>query len=452
MYRVTIHKTFEGNLTTKPINGAIFIFNPRTGQLFLKIIHTSVWAGQKRLGQLAKWKTAEEVCALIRALPTEEQPKQLIVTRKGLLDPLEVHCLKKGTRVLVVRDGVRSVPVEELKNGDALMDERGVATRVGGLATGGGPLLRVTGITHGLVNCDYTVTEGHLLSLRCENKPYFVHNEGEKVTGFQYLVHSPGDKVAWTTRVFTLVDGKLAVRVRSSKTGIVSGVFRYAKTVAHDGRSLPVYIMDGDGTGTEYIRVSSFARGNDKMTRSVPFNVWLARQQAGVATAEQFFGSPCGEYARVGDWLATLAVCQMAEAETPTTMRNQRLSTGNVQVTMHAGAPLLDACPVRHGQQSVVCTIEGQRVFPLPANVSGLRTWVDGCPAAARLPVYVSGTVTPPSARACLPSTGYFLTAEGGGGLPHAQQQQCRGSRGGHPSGSRYQPERRGHGLVEGAA
>ncbi|KAI6190216.1 WD repeat-containing protein 48-like protein [Aphelenchoides bicaudatus] len=56
VYRVTIHKTFEGNLTTKPINGAVFIFNPRTGQLFLKIIHTSVWAGQKRLSQLAKWK------------------------------------------------------------------------------------------------------------------------------------------------------------------------------------------------------------------------------------------------------------------------------------------------------------------------------------------------------------------------------------------------------------
>ena len=75
-------QTFEGNLTTKPINGAIFIFNPRTGQLFLKIIHTSVWAGQKRLGQLAKWKTAEEVAALIRSLPIEEQPKQIIVTRK----------------------------------------------------------------------------------------------------------------------------------------------------------------------------------------------------------------------------------------------------------------------------------------------------------------------------------------------------------------------------------
>lgn len=93
VYRVTVHKTFEGNLTTKPINGCIFMLNPKSGQLFLKIIHTSVWAGQKRLGQLAKWKTAEEVAALIRSLPREEQPKQLIVTRKGMLDPLEVHML-----------------------------------------------------------------------------------------------------------------------------------------------------------------------------------------------------------------------------------------------------------------------------------------------------------------------------------------------------------------------
>jgi pre-mRNA-processing factor 8 len=93
VYRVTIYKTLEGNLTTKPINGAIFIFNPRTGQLFLKIIHTSVWAGQKRLGQLAKWKTTEEVAALIRSLAVEEQPKQIIVTRKGMLDPLNVRLL-----------------------------------------------------------------------------------------------------------------------------------------------------------------------------------------------------------------------------------------------------------------------------------------------------------------------------------------------------------------------
>ncbi|CAI9112445.1 OLC1v1012897C1 [Oldenlandia corymbosa var. corymbosa] len=85
VYRVTIHKTFEGNLTTKSINGAIFIFNPRTGQLFLKVIHTSVWAGQKRLDQLAKWKTAEEVAALVRSLPVEEQPKQVEVALRDLI-------------------------------------------------------------------------------------------------------------------------------------------------------------------------------------------------------------------------------------------------------------------------------------------------------------------------------------------------------------------------------
>jgi len=93
VYRVTIHKTFEGNLTTKPINGAIMILNPRSGQLFMKIVHVSVWAGQKRLSQLAKWKTAEEVAALIRSLPVEEQPRQIIVSRRGMQDPLEVHML-----------------------------------------------------------------------------------------------------------------------------------------------------------------------------------------------------------------------------------------------------------------------------------------------------------------------------------------------------------------------
>lgn len=120
VYRVTIHKTFEGNLTTKPINGSIFIFNPRTGQLFLKVIHTSVWAGQKRLGQLAKWKTAEEVAALIRSLPIEEQPKQVIVTRKGMLDPLEVHLLDFPN--IVIKGSELQLPFQSSLKIDKLAD------------------------------------------------------------------------------------------------------------------------------------------------------------------------------------------------------------------------------------------------------------------------------------------------------------------------------------------
>ena len=93
VYRVTIHTTYDGNIQTKPINGAIFIFNPRSGQLFLKIVHTSTWQGQKRLSQLARWKTAEEVAVLLRSLPVEEQPKQIIVTRKNMMDPMEAQLI-----------------------------------------------------------------------------------------------------------------------------------------------------------------------------------------------------------------------------------------------------------------------------------------------------------------------------------------------------------------------
>lgn len=88
VYRVSIHKTFEGNLFTKPINGVVLVINPKTGQLFMKIIHKNVWSLKQKLGQLAKVKAAEEVNALIRALPADERPKQISVTRKTLLEHL----------------------------------------------------------------------------------------------------------------------------------------------------------------------------------------------------------------------------------------------------------------------------------------------------------------------------------------------------------------------------
>lgn len=37
--------------------------------------------------------TGVQVAALVRSLPVEEQPKRIIVSRKGMLDPLEVHLL-----------------------------------------------------------------------------------------------------------------------------------------------------------------------------------------------------------------------------------------------------------------------------------------------------------------------------------------------------------------------
>ncbi|KAJ2777092.1 pre-mRNA-splicing factor 8 [Coemansia javaensis] len=123
VYRVTVQKTFEGNLSTRPINGAMTILNPRTGQCFIKVIHSSVWAGQKRLGQLAKWKTAEETVALVRSLPVEEQPNQLIVSRKGMLDPLEVTMLDFPN--ITIRGSEMQLPLQALlkieKIGDMIL-------------------------------------------------------------------------------------------------------------------------------------------------------------------------------------------------------------------------------------------------------------------------------------------------------------------------------------------
>ncbi|CAG8541496.1 28325_t:CDS:2 [Dentiscutata erythropus] len=70
-------------------NQTYLIFNQRTGQLFLKNhLHISLgWT--KMVGSISEMKTAEEAADLIRLLLIEKQPKQIVVTRKGILDPLE---------------------------------------------------------------------------------------------------------------------------------------------------------------------------------------------------------------------------------------------------------------------------------------------------------------------------------------------------------------------------
>lgn len=93
VYRTAPHKTLNGNWTAKPVSGAVFVLDPHTGQLFFKVLHQSVWAGQTRRNALAKWRSAEEVGALLQSMPREDLPKQLILTSRGLLDPLEVHML-----------------------------------------------------------------------------------------------------------------------------------------------------------------------------------------------------------------------------------------------------------------------------------------------------------------------------------------------------------------------
>ncbi|KAL2919271.1 pre-mRNA-splicing factor 8 [Polyrhizophydium stewartii] len=391
VYRVTIHKTFEGNLTTKPINGAIFILNPRTGQLFLKIIHTSVWAGQKRLGQLAKWKTAEEVAALIRSLPVEEQPKQLIVTRKGMLDPLEVHCLEAGTQVLAIRDGcLRNIAVEHLIENELLLDELGRTTRINGaVATGEAELYQISAIMHGSTIKTYSVTSGHLLSLRCENKPYFFSNEqdGDRVR-LQYLVRSSNGYAAWTSRIFGLDEnGTLFSPVTAPVAEVPHLALRYLshKTVRVSGEdhSLACYVAADGSSTTEYYRLASCTS-----VAKTP-RIHLARQSTGVCIAQDFIDPPAGECCRAGDWCCSADVLQYLGSRSLAVLQADRLTPAIINAHMSGGS-LETRRSDALGRDVEYFTVGTERVYSMAsiADLTELNSWVHQDVTAAGLPVY----------------------------------------------------------------
>eukprot|EP01040_Poterioochromonas_malhamensis_P010344 gene10344-11252_t len=78
--------------TIQNVNGVLVVVNPQTGQLFLKVIHSSEWVGQRRLIQVAKFKASEEVTNLIRCLPFEEWPHHLVSIRSTLIEALKFQC------------------------------------------------------------------------------------------------------------------------------------------------------------------------------------------------------------------------------------------------------------------------------------------------------------------------------------------------------------------------
>ena len=90
VYRVRIHKTFEGNLTTKSINGALFTWQPLTGEFSFVIIHTSEWPTNRRLGGFLYDLAGELFLSL---LPTfDKQPKRYYSSSFFLLVSIFNEC------------------------------------------------------------------------------------------------------------------------------------------------------------------------------------------------------------------------------------------------------------------------------------------------------------------------------------------------------------------------
>ncbi|AFP65263.1 splicing factor Prp8 (nucleomorph) [Chroomonas mesostigmatica CCMP1168] len=106
-YRVSIHKTKNGNIIGKPMNGALLIFLPNSGLMYVKVSHLDIWKRKKRMIQFSRWKVAEELSFFLNSFPITEQPQLLVATRKTILDPIEIqltsnsNILVKGTEIRV---------------------------------------------------------------------------------------------------------------------------------------------------------------------------------------------------------------------------------------------------------------------------------------------------------------------------------------------------------------
>ncbi|KAK4538547.1 hypothetical protein CDCA_CDCA18G4572 [Cyanidium caldarium] len=78
-------------------NGAVLMWELDSGRLFVKVVHWQAWAGQSRRTQLARWKAAEELLALLRSLPDTALPRAVVVPHVPLLDPVRTLLAGSGS-------------------------------------------------------------------------------------------------------------------------------------------------------------------------------------------------------------------------------------------------------------------------------------------------------------------------------------------------------------------
>ena len=109
-------RTTNGFVTSKPLNGAVFVINPSLGKLYVLIVHAETWRGQKRLSSLVKTKVAESCASLIRSLPKEDHPKLIVTMQRQILEPVNgalaglTNTVIKGSTLLIPLKALVKVP------------------------------------------------------------------------------------------------------------------------------------------------------------------------------------------------------------------------------------------------------------------------------------------------------------------------------------------------------
>ena len=79
---------------SKPRNGFMMLLTPSNGELLVPIIHSTTWTGQKRKGELARFKAAEELSGILRVIDTSLLPRRLLVADKSYSSAISVQLLE----------------------------------------------------------------------------------------------------------------------------------------------------------------------------------------------------------------------------------------------------------------------------------------------------------------------------------------------------------------------
>jgi pre-mRNA-processing factor 8 len=90
-FRVTIQKSYEGNLTTMPINGAMFALDPKSGRLLVSVIERSLWSRPRRSKNEINMEFVSAFQGVLQCAQSMEpslRPQKVVLTRLQLYDRL----------------------------------------------------------------------------------------------------------------------------------------------------------------------------------------------------------------------------------------------------------------------------------------------------------------------------------------------------------------------------
>ena len=108
--------------TIKPLNGALFAFNPGTGKLIMSVLPKSWFSRPHDLSRMIKEKTLEAMTDLLEHINASEHPKEIIMEDPELVKAVGVRMVYKYPHIKV-KPALFNIPFPSLLKLDKIAKE-----------------------------------------------------------------------------------------------------------------------------------------------------------------------------------------------------------------------------------------------------------------------------------------------------------------------------------------